>query len=240
MDNFFDFYFYKSIESTNDKLKQIRENKLSKNIALLTQNQQKGRGRSKNSWYSKEGDLTCSFLINKSLPIDHIGKINIIFVNVLLNFFNSLGLEKITKYKWPNDILIMHKKISGLLIETSTKNKFIENFIVGIGINIISSPLTLKNKTTSLIELNKKIDPLDAFFQISTDTSRLFRNFDNLDFVRLSKNLSNYFYRSKENFNLIVNDKTMNCSFKKIDNNGELVVDTLEKTNQKISYGEII
>ena len=164
MDNFFDFYFYKSIESTNDKLKQIRENKLSKNIALLTQNQQKGRGRSKNLWYSKEGDLTCSFLINKSLPIDHIGKINIIFVNVLLNFFNSLGLEKITKYKWPNDILIMHKKISGLLIETSTKNNFIENFIVGIGINIISSPLTLKNKTTSLIELNKKIDPIDVFF----------------------------------------------------------------------------
>ena len=50
MTNFyFDHFFYKSLENTNDTAKKIYYSKKSKNVALLTLLQKSGRGRKINS-----------------------------------------------------------------------------------------------------------------------------------------------------------------------------------------------
>ena len=90
MNNFFDLYFYKSTNNTNDKLKEIRESNSNTNIALLSIIQNNGKGRSGKVWLSNKGDLTCSFLINQSLPFKNLGRINMIIINVLLNFLKIL------------------------------------------------------------------------------------------------------------------------------------------------------
>jgi BirA family biotin operon repressor/biotin-[acetyl-CoA-carboxylase] ligase len=48
--------------------------------------------------------------------------------------------------KWPNDVLILNKKVAGILIEIEGPYA-----IVGIGVNLESSPLTVPN-TTSIKE----------------------------------------------------------------------------------------
>ena len=97
MTHFFDLYFYKSINNTNDKLKEIRLVNPDRNIALFSADQIKGKGRSGRIWISNEGDLTCSFLINQSISFKDIGKINIIFVNILFSLFIHI-LNKINQY----------------------------------------------------------------------------------------------------------------------------------------------
>ena len=58
-------------------------------------------------------------------------------------------------YKKPNDLLIYKKKICGILQETI--NKLNEKYmIVGIGINLIKSPLIKNYPTTNLFDLTKK------------------------------------------------------------------------------------
>ena len=54
--------------------------------------------------------------------------------------------------KNPNDLLINQKKISGILQETLSKSEkmFI---IVGIGVNLIKSPIIKNYKTTNLFDL---------------------------------------------------------------------------------------
>ena len=176
MNNFFDLYFYKSTNNTNDKLKEIRESNSNTNIALLSIIQNNGKGRSGKVWLSNKGDLTCSFLINQSLPFKNLGRINMIIINVLLNFKNFKTLSNI-KYKWPNDIQINGKKISGILIETFSNEKNIESFIIGLGINLVSSPKIKLNKTISLAKLNINIDPVDVFFLLKKRSKFFFKKF---------------------------------------------------------------
>ena len=110
MDNgFFDLYFFKNIENSNDKIKEVFKKNDNPRLALFCINQKKGRGRKGRVWKSKVGDLTCSILIKKKLDISEMGRINIIIVSIIINIFEDLGLNKV-KFKWPNDIFINKKK----------------------------------------------------------------------------------------------------------------------------------
>ena len=240
MTNLFDLYFYNSIKNTNDKLKEIRLVNPNRNISLFSAYQSIGKGRSGKVWLSRKGDLTCSFLINQSVSFKDIGKINIIFVNILFNFFKNFKIKYPVKYKWPNDIKINDRKISGILIETFSNNKSIESFIVGIGINLISSPKIESNKTLSLANLNINIEPVNAFFLLQKEVNYFFSEFNNLDFLSLSKNLNLNFYKIKKKLNVKVNDKLISGIFKEINSHGELILETLNNNNKKISFGEII
>ncbi len=240
MTNLFDLYFYNSIKNTNDKLKEIRLVNPNRNISLFSAYQSIGKGRSGKVWLSRKGDLTCSFLINQSVSFKDIGKINIIFVNILFNFFKNFKIKYPVKYKWPNDIKINDRKISGILIETFSNNKSIESFIVGIGINLISSPKIESNKTLSLANLNINIEPVNAFFLLQKEVNYFFSEFNNLDFLSLSKNLNLNFYKIKKKLNVKVNDKLISGIFKEINSHGELILETLNNNNKKISLGEII
>ena len=240
MTNLFDLYFYKSINNTNDKLKEIRLANPNRNISLFSAYQNIGKGRTGKVWLSTKGDLTCSFLINQSVSFKEIGRINIIFVNILFNFFKNFKIKYPVKYKWPNDIKINDRKISGILIETFSNNKNIESFIVGIGINLISSPKIESNKTLSLAKLNISIEPVNAFFLLQKEVTHFFSEFNNLDFLSLSKNLNLNFYKIKKKLNVKVKDKLISGIFKEINSHGELILETLNNNNKKISLGEII
>tara|TARA_B100001123_G_C14758201_1_gene807715 strand:- start:117 stop:653 length:537 start_codon:yes stop_codon:yes gene_type:complete len=81
-----------------------------------------------------------------------------------LSILSCLAIKKTIKnfniddvfFKWPNDIYINNSKVGGILIETDTdgKNTFC---LVGIGINLVSSPNIKNYKTTFLQKYNKSI-----------------------------------------------------------------------------------
>ena len=58
--SFFEHYFYKSLDNTNDKVKKLNMLK-KRNIGVFTGFQRKGRGRKQREWESSIGDLACSF-----------------------------------------------------------------------------------------------------------------------------------------------------------------------------------
>lgn len=68
------------------------------------------------------------------------------------------GLE--SKIKWPNDIVVNKKKVSGILTELSAEVDYINYIVVGIGVNVSMKdfPEELKDKATSLwLETGKSI-----------------------------------------------------------------------------------
>ena len=88
----FNLYFYKSLANTNNEIKRLdKEENFSRiNLGLFSLNQKFGKGRSGNIWISKKGDLTCSFLINKTFDVKKIGQINILVSWCLLTTLKSL------------------------------------------------------------------------------------------------------------------------------------------------------
>ena len=134
MSEYFEFFFLESVESTNDEIKNLSQNKKT-SIALFSEEQTNGKGRSSNKWLSQKGDLTCSFLVCENFNLNDLGKINIMISVCILDALKKIFRNLEVKVKWPNDLYRNNKKVSGILIESLSKNKKI-NLSIGVGINI--------------------------------------------------------------------------------------------------------
>ena len=119
----------------------------------MTEKQKKGRGQRGKKWISYKGNLFISVffsLENINLTLKQLTIINTNLIIKLISFY----YKKKIKVKLPNDILINEKKICGILQETIQKNG-IKYLIVGIGLNLIKSPIIHGYPTTNLYELTK-------------------------------------------------------------------------------------
>ncbi len=74
----------------------------------------------------------------------------------LLNVFSSLAVCDYLKdktharinVKWPNDVLVEDKKISGILIENQLQGNTISSSVVGVGINVMQEVFSIKDATS--------------------------------------------------------------------------------------------
>ena len=87
---------------------------------------------------------------NTNLTLKQLTIINTNLIIKLISFY----YKKKLKIKLPNDILINKKKVCGILQETIQKNG-IKYLIVGIGLNLLKSPIIQGYPTTNLYELTK-------------------------------------------------------------------------------------
>ena len=130
------FYYFEELDSTNEFAKRLNDDK----SLIITDHQFSGRGRQGRKWES-EKDMNLTFSLRLRLDID---KLDLQSVNYFFTYYTLIAIQEFileqstasfqdSSIKWPNDIFINHKKISGILIE-NTLNKMV--FIIGIGINV--------------------------------------------------------------------------------------------------------
>lgn len=131
------FIYCDEVNSTNSELLSNKQLYKKSGTVLLAEKQLKGKGRKDRNWQSAKGlDLTFSILLNR----DIVAELNINHLNLAASLSVALAIENLyqlrTELKWPNDVLINGKKVSGILIETTIKGSKIERVVIGIGINL--------------------------------------------------------------------------------------------------------
>ena len=102
--------------------------------------QSAGRGRFRRKWISHHGNLYASFIYACD---ERDAKLSYAVAIAVADTLFSFGI--VPTIKWPNDILVDGKKISGILIEYF--GRFV---VVGIGINIATNPTVAEYKTTKM------------------------------------------------------------------------------------------
>ena len=106
---------------------------------VFTMNQTAGRGRLDRSWNTVAGEtLAMSILLNAlptGVPSTWIPLLAGVCVKNAVRDLGVLGLS----LKWPNDVTVGGKKLSGVLVEATNDSRF----VVGIGINVYSTPESL-------------------------------------------------------------------------------------------------
>jgi len=146
---------------------KIRSNCLDE--IVVANYQTDGQGRFKRKWHSPLGkDLLLS--IPMKLNLNQLSKLPILIsLSICKVIVRFLGSEKSVKIKWPNDIFVNGKKISGLVIR-ATKKKSIVNANIGIGINVNSSMrdfLKIDHPATSLLnEIKKDSDRQKILYEL--------------------------------------------------------------------------
>ena len=169
------FYYLNEAGSSNEEIKILQEKNIdNSSIALYLNKQTQGKGRGANKWLSKEGDFTCSFLLNEEFEVQFLGQINVVItVAILLAIRDNLKLNDI-KLKWPNDLYLYEKKLGGILLESKVQKNFANYIIAGVGLNIISSPKGLRYKTTKIIDYKATCDSKQLFLSIYNSIKKYF------------------------------------------------------------------
>ena len=236
----FDIYFNKLSLNTNDEVKNlVKTTQTKNNLALYTLEQKNGRGRMNREWISKKGDLICSFLINKKINIKEIGKVNFWFSQILLNLIKTKIPNQNFKIKWPNDIYFDDKKLGGILIETNIVNNEIQNIVIGLGLNFISTPRHLNYKTICISDFSKKIKPLTFFISLVLEMNKSLINFKNLLSKFTCLDIKQNFKSFGEVVKIRINNKIVEGIFSDLSDSGELILKIGNKYHV-INYGEII
>jgi len=133
--------YFESVGSTNDEaIRWAMEG--APDIALVVANEQtSGRGRLHRRWYTPAGaGLAFSLIlrhVGQDVPEMHktIPRITALGALAVCDALESLYPLK-TEIKWPNDVLALGKKLSGILTEVEWRGNQLEAVILGIGINI--------------------------------------------------------------------------------------------------------
>lgn len=133
---------------------------------IMAEAQSAGRGRYRRTWISHHGNLYASFIYDAEERDPRLSyMIAVAIAETLIHF----GMHP--KIKWPNDILIDGKKVSGTLTEYA--GRFV---IIGIGINIKSNPTVDKYQTTKT-DNYVKVDKSDILNKLMKNLDK-WRNTD--------------------------------------------------------------
>ncbi|MBN2273450.1 MAG: biotin--[acetyl-CoA-carboxylase] ligase [Bacteroidales bacterium] len=125
------------IDSTNAyAMSIIKKREAGEGTVILADFQTGGRGQKGNVWESQKGmNLTFSVILFPEFL--EAGKQFYLLMSTSLGMIDLLKQAGIkAMIKWPNDICVSGKKISGILIENSLKGAYISSSIVGIGLNV--------------------------------------------------------------------------------------------------------
>lgn len=239
------YLHHHTITSTNDKSKELAKQNPINGCVVISEEQSSGRGRLGRNWTSpKSKGLWFSITLTPNIPPSDASKITLIGAAAVYLALKDLGLE--TLIKWPNDIILNSKKVSGILTEMSGELNAVNYIIMGIGVNanidlydfpsdILQTATSLKVETGSIINRKKLLAAILNNFEILYD-----------DFIN-NNNFKTTLNISREASILI--GKDVQCinrgtvSYGKaldIDDNGELIVDFGENGGIKqIISGEV-
>ncbi len=124
------------VDSTNNFAAiLIKQTKVIPGTVILADNQTQGRGQSGNIWEVEAGaNLTFTLILQPKIPIEDQFILSKITCLALADTLAEFDIQ--AAIKWPNDILVNQKKISGILIENTVKGKLVETSLIGVGLNV--------------------------------------------------------------------------------------------------------
>ena len=170
-----EIFVSQSTGSTNADAK----NYLSEQSSLLSihtsEQQIAGRGRNGKKWISPKGKniyLSIGWLSN--LKYSQLEGLSLAIGTILASSLGELTQNQVG-IKWPNDLLIEKKKISGILIETIDLNNQV-GVVIGIGINVHMSKEEGKEIDQQWISLDEVTESINNRNQVIGDVvNRVFQ-----------------------------------------------------------------
>ncbi len=175
-------YKYAKLDSTNAFLKQ-NYSTLPDYSVIWADEQTDGRGRFTRIWNSQPGlDLTFSLLLPLT-SLEQKLRQNITQITALsvAQMLESYGLKP--SVKWPNDVLVQKKKISGILCEITKTDERVcgilgvginvnstEKFLAGLGLPATSLRCELHHKVVRQVLLEKLLEIIINCFNVLRQT----------------------------------------------------------------------
>ena len=129
-------HHFQTLDSTNSKAYQLALNGAEEGEVVISESQEKGRGRLGRQWFSPPYlNLYLSVILRPKISPHQASLITLMAAVATADAIEKFsGLRPLIK--WPNDILLRDRKVAGLLNEIHSETDRIHFVILGIGVNL--------------------------------------------------------------------------------------------------------
>ena len=129
--------FFQEVPSTMDEAARLAREGTADGTVVVAETQTAGRGRFGRNWVSPGGNIYMSVVFRPSLDA-------LPFLSLLAGVATVQTIRKTTglspKIKWPNDVMLDGKKVSGNLVESVMVGEAVCYAVLGIGLNVTLDP----------------------------------------------------------------------------------------------------
>src|SRR5574337_489349 len=152
----------REVGSTNTLAMEMASRGAADGTVVVAEMQTGGRGRLGRKWISPPGNLYLSVILRPDIPTHRAPLITLMGAVAASSAIRAAcGLP--AAIKWPNDILLSGKKVSGLLTEMSAEPDRVKHIVLGIGVDVnmdlAELPIDLRPATATLAsEAGRRID----------------------------------------------------------------------------------
>ncbi|MBS0625133.1 MAG: biotin--[acetyl-CoA-carboxylase] ligase [Verrucomicrobia bacterium] len=231
-----------TIDSTNVYAKLHAAEFPAGQITCITAEEQTaGRGRYQRHWVSPRGvNLLVTFYFQLPLQTLHLTSIAQVMA---VSFASLLIKEELSpKIKWPNDVQLNGKKVSGVLCETSFHRSHADIFL-GIGINVNMEKETLQNidqPATSLkAETGRTWDRKSLLHKLQEQFSSDLNLFKNEGFTPFHSPFENLLAYKGEKISCFDGRKEWTGICHSLTNDGQLNLYLADHSIQVIAAGDV-
>ena len=161
-------HYHRVISSTMDAARELARDGEPEGAVVIAEEQNKGRGRFNRVWVSPPG-LNLYFTALLRPERDQLPYMN---MAAALAVFDTVAqfAQLQPAVKWPNDVRVGGRKLSGILIETEFDGDRLAHALVGIGVNVnldVSDHPEIADTATSLrSEAGREFDRSDALLSV--------------------------------------------------------------------------
>lgn len=162
---------YTEIDSTQKEIfRRIKNNDIKNGTVIVADEQTGGIGTHGRKWFTRKGNIAFSSVLFPMCTIDKLNNITLEIAQIIKSIFKNLYNIEL-QIKYPNDLMILDKKIGGILTETKLQGNIVKQLIIGIGINT--------NQEEFDIEVKDIATSIKKEFNIEVNNSKIIAEFCN-------------------------------------------------------------
>jgi len=230
---------YSILDSTMDETRRLSFEGLEEGTIVIAEEQISGRGRYGRAWISPKGEnLAFSVLLKpESAQLPFLNMAATLSVCKMIS--NSYNLD--TTVKWPNDVRVNERKISGILVETDVQSKDVINAIIGVGINVNLNPSKFSDIATISTSIKNEIGQAAERSEVMNGFLRYFNHY--YDLIRKGNSLTTEWSLKLDTLGSYVRVKWRNKIFEgradQVDEQGNLEIIQTDGSVITVMAGEV-
>jgi BirA family biotin operon repressor/biotin-[acetyl-CoA-carboxylase] ligase len=199
-----------------------------------------GRGRRGKSWVSPPGNLYATLLLTEPSPPALAPQLSFVAGLAVHDAVAvcAPGLASKLRLKWPNDLLLDRRKLSGMLIEAESQPRF--SVAIGIGVNCVSHPADTGYGATDLQANNVAVAAQDLLPRLAAAmNARLTQWGAGAGFAAIRSDWLDRAANLGETIMVRLPEREITGIFEGIDADGRLLIATPDRTTETVAAGDV-
>ena len=240
MDNTSPLIGFLAVDSTNKVAHVYAKAGVPSGFSVSAKLQTNGYGSRGRNWDSPLGNLYMSTIWQQDILLDTSPTMMVMVTTLsIFDTLQTIGVEEDIRIKWPNDILIAGKKISGILIEHILEGDSSAYAVIGIGINLFTAPKKTERPAICLYEVCTHLPSTESIINDILGKMRTYFDLLQDQPEKLIERYKQHLYKKGERIVIQLGTTSIVGMILDIDKDGALIIKT-DKGIEKIYSGDII